>query len=294
MKKDMSSSNKPIIIELLQQFTNSRYSYSNNNFFYYAGESDIVRPIINDRIYPNDKWCLIYSRKGTAQLVCDKQQHFIEAPCIVATPPYTLLENLVHKVGKTEIIVIVSSDTSLENPFRRFTIIPLDNDKKEIVDKHFNLLEQSIRHSYNKDIAFHLIDALLIGLKSLAKDTDYESAVNDNKKHLYNHFVDLAIEHGLTQRNIPFYAKELQITPNYLSAVVKSESGMTVIEWLNQRIIREAKVLLLHSEKAVYEVAANLGFNNTSFFIKFFKRETGLSPRAYRTKKNLELTRGKL
>ena len=55
----------------------------------------------------------------------------------------------------------------------------------------------------------------------------------------------------------------------------------TVMEWINQSVILEAKVLLKHSNLLVYQISDELHFPNPSFFCKFFKRMTGMTPQEY-------------
>jgi AraC-like DNA-binding protein len=77
-------------------------------------------------------------------------------------------------------------------------------------------------------------------------------------------------------------AEQLLLTPNHLSAVVRQQSGQTVMQWLNERTILQAKVLLKHSEMSNSEIAFQLGFNEATLFSRFFRRETGMSPKEYR------------
>ena len=53
------------------------------------------------------------------------------------------------------------------------------------------------------------------------------------------------------------------------------------MDWINRSVILEAKVLLKHSNKMIYEIADELDFPSTSFFCKFFKKNTGLTPMEY-------------
>ena len=73
----------------------------------------------------------------------------------------------------------------------------------------------------------------------------------------------------------------LCLSPRYLSSVIRDVSGRTVVEWVNQAVILEAKVLLKHSDLLTYQIADELHFPNPSFFSKFFKRMTGMTPQEY-------------
>ena len=83
-------------------------------------------------------------------------------------------------------------------------------------------------------------------------------------------------------RTVKAYADFLYVSPNHLSAIVRKESGRSVMDWLNAHCILRAQVLLRHSDLSVYEVAEQLGFQSATFFSRFFRRETGQTPSAYR------------
>lgn len=79
------------------------------------------------------------------------------------------------------------------------------------------------------------------------------------------------------------YAALLNISAGHLSEVVKAQSGKPAIAHIHDRIILEARRLLFHTESSVKEIAFDLGFSDASYFGRFFKNETGLTPAGYRT-----------
>ena len=78
------------------------------------------------------------------------------------------------------------------------------------------------------------------------------------------------------------YAALLHISAGYLSEVVKAQSGKPAIAHIQERLVLEARRLLFHTPQSVKEVAYDLGFADASYFSRFFKRETGLTPAEYR------------
>ena len=85
-----------------------------------------------------------------------------------------------------------------------------------------------------------------------------------------------------SERSVKFYADQLCLTPKHLSGVVKEVSGKTVGEWIDELVILEAKALLNSSSMNIQEIADRLNFANQSFFGKYFKHYTGMSPKEYR------------
>ncbi len=95
-------------------------------------------------------------------------------------------------------------------------------------------------------------------------------------------FMLLLGEHYRRERTVGFYARQLCITSKYLTTLIKRVSGRSVLEWIDNFVIVEAKTLLKYSNMSVQEVAYRLNFPNQSFFGSYFKRVTGLSPSQYK------------
>jgi AraC-like DNA-binding protein len=93
---------------------------------------------------------------------------------------------------------------------------------------------------------------------------------------------DLLIIHLEEKQNLEFYAKALKITPNHLNKSVKSVTGRTAIGMLNEIRLTEAKSRLKHTDCSVCEIAYRLGFEDQSYFSRFFKKATGDSPVKFR------------
>ena len=79
------------------------------------------------------------------------------------------------------------------------------------------------------------------------------------------------------------YATQLHISAGHLSEVIKAQTGRPAIKHLHERLVLEARRLLLHTEQPLKEIAYDLGFQDASYFNRFFKREAGLTPADYRT-----------
>lgn len=107
------------------------------------------------------------------------------------------------------------------------------------------------------------------------------SARLSRQEELFRRFIALVNQHSKHERSVNFYADKLCLTPHYLSSVIRETSGQTVMQWINQAVILEAKVLLKHSNLLVFQISDELNFPNPSFFSKFFKRMTGMTPAEY-------------
>lgn len=91
---------------------------------------------------------------------------------------------------------------------------------------------------------------------------------------------DKVIDEGIP--NVNYCAKELNLSANYLSDLLKKESGKTAQEHIHLFIVDQAKNILLNSSDSISEIAYSLGFEYPQHFSNLFKSKTGFSPREYR------------
>lgn len=106
----------------------------------------------------------------------------------------------------------------------------------------------------------------------------------DNR--IINNFLSLLETHYTTNSEVSFYASELSVTPNYLNQVCRKKSGITAGDYIRDRILLEAKRLLTLTHLDIKEIAYTLGFNDTSYFSRFFRKYTDVSPQEFRKKNN--------
>lgn len=94
----------------------------------------------------------------------------------------------------------------------------------------------------------------------------------------------VTLSHG-RQRRHSYFAEQLHVSEHYLSLAVKQTSGMTAKEWIDRVVVTEIKLLLLHTDLTISQIANELEFPSDSFLCKFFRRHTGMTPMAFRTEK---------
>lgn len=82
--------------------------------------------------------------------------------------------------------------------------------------------------------------------------------------------------------SVKYCAEKLNLSPNYLSDLLKKETGKNTQEHIHYYLIEQAKNTLLHTDLTVSEIAYNLGFDYPQYFSKIFKKKTGYSPHEYR------------
>jgi AraC-like DNA-binding protein len=130
-------------------------------------------------------------------------------------------------------------------------------------------------------IASYIMILLLKSLALLTQTKEYKQ--NDaSSQELLQRFNVLLEQRFTDLHKVNEYAELLNVTPNHLSETLKKISGKTAGDLIHQRLILEAKRMLLHSNISAKEVSYALNFNDPSYFSRFFKTNTGMSPEAFR------------
>lgn len=138
---------------------------------------------------------------------------------------------------------------------------------------------------YTKEAIISLLVSMFYELFDTYRNRLPRSMAGKNRKSvLFDHFMKALSGNHKKERSVDFYARTLFLTPKHLSSVVKEVSGKTAGEWIDNFVIFEAKLLLEYSEKSIQEIANELNFSNQSFFGKYFKNCTGMSPKEFRKK----------
>lgn len=112
-------------------------------------------------------------------------------------------------------------------------------------------------------------------------ETVDDSVMTHDHAH-FDRFIRLLQDNYRQEHSIRFYAEQMHLSPKYLSLMIKKVSGRLATQWIDDYVILEAKNLIKYSTMSIQEIAYTLHFPNQSFFGKYFKRHTGLSPKAYR------------
>ncbi len=149
-----------------------------------------------------------------------------------------------------------------------------------LLTKEQSMNKEAVQYLQQAFIADLAVTAMQMQKELLCKQGDYH-------EHYFTGFIALINEYGTTEHNVSFYAGQLNLSPNRLSAVIKAYSGKTVMQWLHHRLVLQAKVLLQNSQLSIGNIASCLGFKNQAEFTRFFKRATGISPKDYRNNINI-------
>lgn len=141
-------------------------------------------------------------------------------------------------------------------------------------------------HTFRLPMFKNLLQTYLMDLydKTKAQFIDHRLANTNRKEELFEKFIALVYEYSSTRRDVQFYADQLCVSARYLSAIVQSLTRHSPKEVIDTRCIQEIKMLLRTTNEPMQEIAFRLDFPDQSFFTRYFKKHTGMTPAEFRGK----------
>ena len=229
--------------------------------------------------------------EGETSLTSNLQEFRLKKDSLFIFSPKHILQVQSNNRFKAHLIVIapdflkrINIDTKRMMPlFLQFGSLPcmeLTQAESQSLRSFISMVEQELKGSetdFSSEIIGGLIAATIYKVGDIL--THYRA------EEYFRQFTELLGEHYKHERSVGFYARQLCITPKYLTTLIKRISGKSVSEWIDNYVILEAKTLLKYSNMSVQEIAYYLNFPNQSFFGSYFKRNAGMSPSQYKAKK---------
>ena len=139
-------------------------------------------------------------------------------------------------------------------------------------------------HIFYNDVINSSLKLFFLELSNLylSKQKNYIAPTWSRKEEHFIDFLSILKENCKNQRNVKFYAEKLCITSQYLTSVLKEQSGKSARQWIQDALIIEAKEMLKMPYVNIKQVSYKLNFPDQSTFGKFFKKNAGISPFAFR------------
>ncbi|REC79425.1 hypothetical protein DRF60_06255 [Chryseobacterium elymi] len=176
---------------------------------------------------------------------------------------------------------VIKSDTALVE------ISPYITLKNESRKDQWQSFEELKKEYFSEKPLFKEVTCLLLKVFVLkyirySHKTSHINTQSDRKKTLVDEFNNLVNINFKELKTTSSYAEKLNITPNYLNAIIKESLDIPAGKIIKNRVVLEAERLLLHTTLSITEISYELGFNDKSHFGKYFKSEKGSSPNQYR------------
>jgi transcriptional regulator, araC family len=244
------------------------------------GHLQHTRFLEKEKIYQIVEPRLVLGMNGQADICLNLQDYHLEKGCLLLLPSDTILE-----------IKNVSDDARVVALVFREGINLTDEAVLNASPAEFSRILRMIYLTwdilqlkpYRRKTIQNLLQSIISDIQYI-KDIADESEKHDQgtrTQDVFMQFKRLVHKYCFSERSIPFYASQLHVTPHHLSAIIRKASGQSVMYWVNRATIQEAKLLLKTNDALGYEIADQLHFPSASAFSKFFKRETGMTPKMY-------------
>ena len=251
-----------------------------------------------------DAFIIGVGTEGETSLTSNLQEFRLKKNSLFIFNPKDILQVQSNDRFKAHLIVItpdflkrINIDTKRMMPlFLQFGSLPcmeLTHAESQSLRSFISMVEQELKGpetDFSSEIIGGLIAATIYKVGDilthyLTEHPEVDSPMHNRAEEYFKQFTELLGEHYKHERSVGFYARQLCITPKYLTTLIKRISGKSVSEWIDNYVILEAKTLLKYSNMSVQEIAYYLNFPNQSFFGSYFKRNAGMSPSQYKAKK---------
>lgn len=242
--------------------------------------------------YMVDDYRMAVVRGGTADAIINLQERHIESGMITLIGPGTILQPQQFSSNYNMTGMVLSptlAEECLDKDFLNWltlndnlVIMSLEEDDRSVFIQGIEMLWKLCQtEGFVPKVTPNLVAAMMQLLRNLVQKNNPEEMGKKNRSE-FQRFLSLVNRYCDKQRKISFYAEQLYITPHYLSSLIRQQSGMTAKDWIDKGVITKAKAMLNQRNLQVAEVSYQLGFPNPSFFVKYFKRLTGVTPNEYR------------
>lgn len=195
--------------------------------------------------------------------------------CILVSTAY--YHSFVQNVKNVSSLLLFS----MNNP-----VVALTPREIEVYTNYYRVIGEKIqdtKHHYQDELVKTWLLAMFYDMSNVIWRVERnEKKAQSRADVVFSRFIRLLEEHYRKERRVSWYAKQLAITPKYLSETVKEVSKRTPNDWIDHYVVLEIRVLLKNSTKSIKEITEELHFPNQSFLGKYFKEHVGVSPLAYR------------
>jgi AraC family transcriptional activator of pobA len=166
-------------------------------------------------------------------------------------------------------------------------VFPLNDKALEYLNGDFTQFRHRLANEgalFHDDVIGRVLQIFLFDIWDVYSTSIRNMQTDDNSARMFIHFLNLAQEHSLTNRDVAFYASELCITPKYLSQISQAVSNLPASTWIEYYAAFEIVRLLNDQSLTLTGIVDRMRFSSNSHFTRYCKRVTGMTPTEYRDK----------
>lgn len=183
----------------------------------------------------------------------------------------------------------LSYDKLLKNRLERLVIQrPTDNISNRklmmfhIIHSYLKVIIKERKDFYRDMIIFEYIKIFLYEACHIMDDTNSEITPRLKERNITQQFFQLVEKGYRENRKVEDYATQIGISAKHLAFVIKKTTGKYPSEWMDNYVLMESKRLLRSTDLSIQEISYDLNFSTPSHFGKFFKNQTGTTPKKFR------------
>ncbi len=157
--------------------------------------------------------------------------------------------------------------------------------KENEFETFFSLIQifekEYTKEEHNNSILKSLLETLLFYMEELKIESSEIKDSNFKKLTILKNLIE---ENYKVEKSSDFYARKMELSSKRLNEIIKKVSGYTITQMIHNRLILEAKREMVSQDKTIQDIAYALGFENPSYFSRFFKKYENISPKEYSAK----------
>lgn len=295
--KSMNTENIVYIKEIANKLVGS--SYWKNVLIYEFDESSISERNV-EKPARVDAYIILMCLKGEIYIESKSKKYTLKPGSLYLSSPFTLMHSVSGKESKGFMFAMegpnISDYVGLSNvaldvlkQLYNYPIVNLTDDMVENLTHCFKSISKYIQDEKSGKFKSYIVKgAISTFLYMLA---DYVSTctaikspvkVKDKYSEHFMNFIKVLSKNYTRERDVQFYADKMCLTARHLTTLVRQVSGFTITYWINRFVINDIQYLLTYTKLLIKEISYKLNFPNQSFFCKYFKKHTGMTPLAYR------------
>ena len=233
-------------------------------------------------VYQHHHNVVVFVKSGSADAVVNMENSTWQAGDVIVMSSYTMLEVKTTTPDFDMIVIYIGEEVPTEGNLVLHTTPDEWQEMMKMVDALWTVARH---HPFRKEAVMALAASMITNLQYItSKEQSSDMGNLSNDERIFRRFKRHVDKYADKEHYVSFYAEQQCLSANYLSTIVSKVSGSSATEWINRALILHAKVLLKTTRMMTSEIAANLNFSDHATFTKFFKRETGLTPREFREK----------
>ncbi len=233
---------------------------------------------------------LLYVQSGSAELEVEGVVNRVEEASLQVVPAlsvhgFRFSQDVQGHVLSLALPLVEQLGALLDSPpLARAACYPVSGQKHYLDALFDSIAEEYSAQQLGRELMLQsLISALLVwvGRRSQALAHAEAQSQDRGREHLQR-FTRLLEMQFREHRPIEHYATELGISAAHLNALCRRLAGQSALQLINQRLLLEAKRCLVYTAMTINQVSDSLGFSEPAYFSRFFKRGSGLTPKAFR------------